>query len=263
MDKRYYSAKHRRIRRGYSKQNEDDKSKKSFFILKLNICLGLAIFSVGAYELKDGFKEKLSSYLTLNTSVETMKETASDIKNFIIEGKSGFVFGTGGDFEPDEETVEYVKELEENSYYNIQKKAEAPNEEWELPVEGGTLTDVFGSRKNPVTGKEENHKGIDIGVPLNTEASAMKSGVVLDKGYSDSYGYWIKYRTYDNYEILYGHLSSVKAEKNQKIKQGDVIAYTGNTGNSTGPHIHCEIKEGGKYLDPYKYLEAKLENSNK
>lgn len=261
MDKRYYSAKHKRIKRGYvNKKQEKEKSECSTFILRLNICLGLAIVIVGAYQLRHSFGERLSSYLSVNTSVDTMKATATEIKDFVIDAGSSGIFG-GEEFILDEDMAEYINNWEENSYFNVQKKLEAPNEIWQQPVNNGTITDVFGNRNNPVTGKSENHKGIDIGVPMNTEAKAVKSGIVIDKGYSDSYGNWVKYKTYDGYVILYAHLSSVAVEKEQEIKQGDVIAYTGSTGNSTGPHLHYEIMENNEYLDPYSYyMEAEGEN---
>lgn len=260
MDKRYYSAKHKRISRGYTQKQDKNKTEGSTFILRLNICIGLAIVAIGAYQLREGFGERLSSYLTTNTSIDTMKEAASDIKNFVIDASSvGFL--SGDEFILDDEAIEYINNLEENSYYNIQKKLEAPNEIWQQPVDNGVITDVFGYRNNPITGESENHKGLDIGVPMNTEAKAVKSGVVLDKGYSDSYGNWVKYETYDGYVILYAHLSSVAVEKEQEVKQGDVIAYTGSTGNSTGPHLHYEIMENDEYLDPYSYyMEAEGEN---
>ncbi len=129
-----------------------------------------------------------------------------------------------------------------------------PSEAWITPIDNGVVTDVFGSRVNPVTGRNENHKGIDLGVPSGTAAKAVKSGEVIDCGYSQSYGRWVKYKTYDSYEILYAHLKEVAVQKGQKIKQGDVLAYTGSTGQATGPHLHYEIMYEGKYLDPYEYL---------
>lgn len=129
-----------------------------------------------------------------------------------------------------------------------------PSEAWITPIDNGVVTDVFGSRVNPVTGRSENHKGIDLGVPEDTAAKAVKSGEVIDSGYSQSYGWWVKYVTYDSYEILYAHLSKVAVQKGQKIKQGDILAYTGSTGQATGPHLHYEIMYDGKYLDPYEYL---------
>ncbi len=137
---------------------------------------------------------------------------------------------------------------------SIRKPWSLPSEVWVTPIDNGVVTDVFGSRVNPVTGKSETHKGIDLGVPAGTEARAVKSGEVLDSGYSQSYGWWVKYATYDGYEILYAHLSKVVVQKGQKIKQKDVLAYTGSTGQATGPHLHYEVMHEGVYLDPYEYL---------
>lgn len=252
MDKRYYSAKHRRLKNTARKRQANKKQEGSAFLLRLNICIGLAIVAVGTYKLREDFGEKIKTYLSLNTSVDTMKETATEIKDFVAAAGSGGFFDNG-EITLDDNTKEYINNWEENSYYNVQKKLQSPNEVWTKPVDNGVVTDVFGSRNNPVTGKAENHKGIDIGVAENTEAKAVKSGIVLDKGYSESYGNWVSYKTYDNYEIKYAHLNSVVVEKNQEIKQGQTLAYTGSTGNSTGPHLHYEIMENGKNIDPYNY----------
>ncbi len=256
MDKKYYSARHRRIKRGYYKRKVEKNNDNSTFILRLNICLGIAIILIGIFQLNPSIGDKIKSHLTVNTSADTVKNSGESIKEFVIDAKSVGFFNDD-DFILDDESTEYINNLEKNSYYNKQKKVESQNEAygevWEKPVSNGTITDVFGSRNNPVTGKSENHKGIDIGVATNSEAKAVKSGVVIDTGYSNSYGNWVKYKTYDNYVIMYAHLTSVDVEKNQKIKQGQVLAHTGSTGNSTGPHLHYEIMKDNQYLNPYDY----------
>lgn len=256
MDKKYYSARHRRIKRGYYKRKVEKNNDNSTFILRLNICLGIAIILIGIFQLNPSIGDKIKSHLTVNTSADTVKNSSESIKEFVIDAKSVGFFNDD-DFILDDESTEYINNLEKNSYYNKQKKVESQNEAysevWEKPVSNGTITDVFGSRNNPVTGKSENHKGIDIGVATNSEAKAVKSGVVIDTGYSNSYGNWVKYKTYDNYVIMYAHLTSVAVEKNQKIKQGQVLAHTGSTGNSTGPHLHYEIMKDNQYLNPYDY----------
>ena len=110
-------------------------------------------------------------------------------------------------------------------------------------------------RNNPTDTGNENHKGIDIGVPLNTKVVAVKSGHITDSGFSDSYGYYVKYQTFDKYDILYAHLNSVVVKKGDSIIQGDTIAYSGNTGNSTGPHLHYEIKFNDKYINPEECIK--------
>ena len=124
-------------------------------------------------------------------------------------------------------------------------------------MENCFISDVYGERVNPITGKDENHKGLDFGAMLETPARAVKSGEVIDSGLSNSYGYWVKYKTYDNYEVLYAHLNKIAVTKGQKISQGDVIAYTGNTGQSTGPHLHYELFKDGKNLNPAQFLNGK------
>lgn len=253
MDKKYYSASHKRASRA-KRHTSKSRNEGTGFILRLNICIGLAIAFLGAVHFNESIRTMADKFLTVNTSVETVKETAGSIKEFVIEARS-VSFLNNEDFVPDENAREYIEKAEENSYYNIQKKLQTPNEVWLKPVNGGVITDVFGSRENPVTGMNENHKGLDIGVPLESEARAVKSGTVLDMGDSQSYGKWIKYETYDGYVILYAHLTDFAADKGSEVQQGDVIAYTGSTGNSTGPHLHYEIMLDGEYLDPYKYYE--------
>ena len=253
MDKKYYSAKHKRTSRA-RRHNPKSKNEGTSFILRLNICIGLAIAILGAVHFNENIRTMAKRFLTVNTSVETVKETAGSIKEFVIDAKS-VSFLNNEDFVPDDNAREIIEKAEENSYYNIQKKLQTPNETWLKPVKGGVITDVFGSRANPVTGKNENHKGLDIGVPLESEARAVKSGTISDLGNSQSYGKWIKYHTYDGYDILYAHLTDFAADKGSEVKQGDVIAYTGSTGNSTGPHLHYEIMLDGEYIDPYEYYE--------
>lgn len=117
------------------------------------------------------------------------------------------------------------------------------------PVSEPVVSDVFGSRVNPVTGKSELHKGIDIAVAKNTPVCACIDGYVADCGYSDSYGYFIKIQG-ENYACLYGHLNKILLNKGDKISQGQPAALSGNTGQSTGPHLHFELYEGDKLIDP-------------
>lgn len=130
-----------------------------------------------------------------------------------------------------------------------------PSEDiWLDPVKGGIVTSECGSRINPITGKKESHKGIDIGVAENTEVAAVKSGQITKSGYSDSYGNYIGYKTYDGYDILYAHLKSVDAKVGDVVSQGQIIAHSGNTGQSTGPHLHYEIEYNSKEINPHKYI---------
>lgn len=125
---------------------------------------------------------------------------------------------------------------------------------WIDPVKDGVVTSESGSRTNPVNGNSENHKGIDIGVPLNTEVMAVKGGEITKTGYSNSYGNYIGYKTYDGYNVFYAHLNSVKSKVGDVVSQGQVIAYSGSTGQSTGPHLHYEIEYNNQLINPHNYI---------
>lgn len=117
------------------------------------------------------------------------------------------------------------------------------------PVSDPIVSDVFGSRVNPVTQNSEFHKGIDIAAAENTPVYACFDGYIADCGRSDSYGYFIKIKG-EKYTCLYGHLNKILLNKGDKISQGQQAALSGNTGQSTGPHLHFELYEGDKLIDP-------------
>lgn len=123
------------------------------------------------------------------------------------------------------------------------------------PVDNGIITSSFGSRISPVTGKREFHTGLDIGVSENSKVYAACDGVVTDSGYSNSYGYFIRIKGDDATEFFYAHLNKLNKNKSDKVKKREVIALSGNTGWSTGPHLHYEICKNGTLIDPMGNVE--------
>ena len=130
---------------------------------------------------------------------------------------------------------------------------EKKQEDWLAPVEG-IVTSSWGARENPILHKEEFHDGLDIAVTEGTDVAAVKSGVVTEVRRSDTYGRVLRYRTKDGYEILYAHLSQVLVKKGERVKQGQIVARSGNTGLSTGPHLHYALRRDGKSLNPGAFL---------
>lgn len=118
----------------------------------------------------------------------------------------------------------------------------------------GWISSRFGHRVSPFTNQKEFHRGLDICTKMNTPIIAPADGVVAssktDYGYgkvlSINHGYGLKTR--------YAHLSKVLVKRGQHIKRGDKIALVGNTGRSTGPHLHYEVKLKGVQVDPYRYI---------
>ena len=132
---------------------------------------------------------------------------------------------------------------------------EKKREEWISPV-NGVITSACGERVNPILGKRENHNGLDIAVAEGTAVIAVKSGKVTEVRTSATYGKLLEYETVDGYTVMYAHLSKVLVREGEMVKQGQKVAESGNTGLSTGPHLHYSLWKGEKLLDPMDYLSA-------
>ena len=116
------------------------------------------------------------------------------------------------------------------------------------------ITSKFGGRNSPGGIGSTNHKGVDIGTPMGTPVLAAKSGTVTWASSYSGYGECVIINHGNGNSTLYGHLSSYAVKTNDKVTQGQVIAYSGNTGNSTGPHLHFGVMEGNAWVDPLNYL---------
>ncbi len=122
------------------------------------------------------------------------------------------------------------------------------------PISGGRLTSNFGPRKRPTRGASTYHKGVDWATPTGTAVYASCGGTVARAGWGSGYGYVVYINHPDGRQTRYGHLSKVLVSAGQTVSQGQKIALSGNTGVSTGPHLHFEILIGGSQVNPFKYL---------
>lgn len=117
------------------------------------------------------------------------------------------------------------------------------------PVEG-RVSSPYGFRKDPFTNKKRFHKGVDIACVTGSKVKAAASGKVVATGERSDYGKYIIIRHQNNYVTLYGHLSRIKTKSGNFVRQGEVIGLSGSTGRSTGPHLHFEVRKGGKTTLP-------------
>jgi len=117
------------------------------------------------------------------------------------------------------------------------------------------ISSYYGYRKNPVTGDNQFHRGIDIAVPEGTEVYASQDGIVTTAEYNDEYGNYIVIEDSDGFVTKYAHLQSINVTAGQTVKHGAVIGKTGNTGSSTGSHLHLECLASGEYYNPLFYFE--------
>lgn len=122
------------------------------------------------------------------------------------------------------------------------------------PISGGRQTSGFGRRNAPTKGASTYHKGVDWAVPTGTSVYASCGGTVAKAGWGSGYGYVVYINHEDGRQTRYGHLSKVLVKSGQSVKQGERIALSGNTGVSTGPHLHFEILINGTQVNPLKYL---------
>ena len=116
-----------------------------------------------------------------------------------------------------------------------------------------TLSSLAGSRIHPITGKPNNHGGIDIPAPKNTPILAAKSGVVITSGYNSSYGNYVDISHGGGSSTLYAHMNKRGVSVGESVSQGQVIGYVGTTGSSTGYHLHFEIRTSAGRQDPVDY----------
>lgn len=115
----------------------------------------------------------------------------------------------------------------------------------------GTITSRYGESSRL---RQSTHTGLDISATTGTDIKAVASGTVTCAKYSGSYGNLVKIDHGNGVETWYGHTSKMYVKVGQEVKAGDVIAAVGSTGNSTGPHLHLEIRINGTHVNPQKYL---------
>ena len=137
-----------------------------------------------------------------------------------------------------------------NTSSNISYKKASLNVNLIRPV-SGTITSRFGAVSSIRVNK---HTGLDIGAPTGTKIKACAGGTVTFSGYKGSYGYMIVINHGNGVETYYAHCSKLYAGVGQKVSQGEVVAAVGNTGNSTGPHLHLEVRVNGVAYNPQNYV---------
>ncbi|WP_158678085.1 M23 family metallopeptidase [Pseudoalteromonas sp. T1lg23B] len=118
------------------------------------------------------------------------------------------------------------------------------------------ISSQFGFRKDPITGKRAYHKGVDLAGWHKTEIVAPAAGVVLRAGKNGGYGKFIEIQHEHGLVSRFGHLHTIKVKKGQQISKSEVIALMGSTGRSTSTHLHYEVLQNGKHINPIKLTKV-------
>ncbi|MDY0330604.1 MAG: M23 family metallopeptidase [Thiomonas sp.] len=120
------------------------------------------------------------------------------------------------------------------------------------PLPGARVTSPFGMRLHPVRGRREMHEGVDLKAPIGTPVPSVAEGRVKFAGMQSGYGNVIKIAHPGGFETVYAHLSRIAVRPGQSVSKGQIIGKTGNTGTSTGPHLHFEFHAAGRLIDPLR-----------
>lgn len=171
--------------------------------------------------IAQSIKETISWNMDLSSAIDTF----SDLKNIIPNAKSSF-----------------------GSLANSEKE-----ESFILPTKG-TITSEFGLRIHPISNEEKMHYGIDLSASIGTPILASIGGTVKQTGEDEVNGKFIKITSGD-IETVYAHCNKIYVEEKQLIKQGDIIAEVGNTGISSGPHLHFEIWQKDEAVNPLERIK--------
>ena len=138
-------------------------------------------------------------------------------------------------------------------YFNSDGKS-ATKALMKTPINGARLSSGFGMRKHPILGYNKKHQGVDFAAPTGTPIMAAGTGHIEFVGNNGGAGKYIRIKHLNGYKTSYSHLSKYASgiQKNVKVRQGQIIGYVGNTGLSTGPHLHYEVIFNGKRINPMK-----------
>jgi murein DD-endopeptidase MepM/ murein hydrolase activator NlpD len=144
------------------------------------------------------------------------------------------------------------RSLRELKTYLDEKAATLASTPTILPVRG-LITAGYGYRKSPFTGQREIHEGLDIAAPYGTPILATADGIVSFAGPLVAYGNVVFIDHGHGFATFYGHNSTNRVREGQRVRRGDIVAYVGTTGRTTGPHVHYEVHVEGVISNPLKY----------
>lgn len=225
------------------------KSHKSAFVciavFMVTMIMILTFYQLAVEIYAYGFIAKNNDYRVKESTAKvlTLKENHKDInkKNINVNGKIKSI---------NNKVINADQEMLTTSMVNKNDTKNVNNFVLKKPVKGGITTSGFGD----TISRTASHNGHDWAVNTGTKVRAAAEGVVELAYFSESYGYNILINHNNGFKTRYAHLSEVKVSKGEKVEQSQVIALSGSTGFSTGPHLHFEVVKDGKRVNPIEYV---------
>ncbi len=249
----------------------------SFKMPSIGIILSVAIWLVGSayivsiavntFEYRR-MKEKLNYYSSqfaeLNVTIDGLRTAETEFRKLFSLGSKEKVLENVPVFDSGSIDMKTLKDQIKKSMESVKGIKEYLKEQKDIfvatprgwPVRG-PITSGYGERENPVHGGPDFHSGVDISVEPGTPVKATADGVVSFAGWSGGSGNLVAIEHGFGYTTFYAHNSRVAVSVGQHVKRGEIIAYSGSTGSSTGPHSHYEIWKEGKHVNPMPYLQGR------
>jgi murein DD-endopeptidase MepM/ murein hydrolase activator NlpD len=213
---------------------------------------------------ESGTMSEVIKYKTVKKKTKTMYKGDTEVIQKGVNGRQTItgtlVYENGKEVSRDIESKEVLKESVDKIMLvgTNDRPKWLPTGTYIVPVKNEVITSYFGSRWGRI------HGGLDFGMPIGTPIYASDGGTVTRASYYAGYGLCIEVEHDGGTFTRYGHCSSVCVSVGDKVAQGEKIGEVGNTGNSTGPHLHFEIHPGGgSYVDPYPYLYGSNKGNSK
>ncbi len=252
----------------------------------LYVVLGLALFgSVSLFGMVSSYLRmtwKVANYNTLRSEVDTLRSQYHELQRDndqkqeqlaslqLMASEVSMSLGLRRQFEGQDSIVDegplvptYHESIEQ---YNFLKSASFSRlhhnfaHSWQKnvvpslwPVNGRVLSG-FGARSDPFNGEGAFHTGVDLQATMGTPVHAAGDGVVYQAEYMNGYGNLVVIDHGNGMRTFYAHLSRFNVIPGQEIRRGEVLAFTGNTGSTTAPHLHFEVRVGSSPVNPYPYL---------
>ena len=159
----------------------------------------------------------------------------------------------GGPLVEEEENLEELAKFYVNMLTDVESRLDGAPFGRPHP---GRVTSRFGYRRNPFTGRgREMHSGVDLKGRTGETIKTTAKGTVTFAGYKGGYGNLVTVKHANGYETKYAHLSRIRVKRGQRIDVGTTVGLLGSTGRSTGPHLHYEVLQGGRTINPEKYFQ--------
>jgi murein DD-endopeptidase MepM/ murein hydrolase activator NlpD len=227
-------------------------------------------------------RERLKALNAQASKVKKFAENLRIMAGFKLDPKHAQPPGLGGPTPEDKDSLRLAQDIENikilkafgNAENRISRKFSTTQKDlkflWEYfegknsVIEGtpelrpvpGPILSGFGYRMGPFTGREEFHQGVDIPAPRGTKIKAPADGVVIFAGRRGGYGWLLVIDHGNNYKTVYGHLNAFDVEVGDRVRKGDYIGEVGNSGRSTGSHLHYEVKLNDVAVNPTNYFKS-------